>query len=399
MGWHSQENADSLTHLLWSDNVYIISKTKEEFNTMWQSLTATLQQNGLEWKSGSLMFLECGLKPIEFEEASWPLGHCNSKEHEFTKVPHLPSLGSCISPDGSDYEAVKMALRKATSCFWSQKSMLLSKHVTRKEKFAHYVKHVIPVLVHSSAMWTWSKHLCGSLNAWENDILRKMCFIKRTEGEEWVAWIRRHTRAARKTFYGCGYLSITERCLKNMLSLARKSSVYNVAPARRLLSEALQWRDEVSWHHLRVSAQYVDAANSLQWKHRTCGVRSRQWDSIFVHVFGNQWRQAILSGTFKDIAQQLIDGALLWAGTANPRHIREAQKQKEKDSKANALCLDDKIPREIPPLPDYKWNTAPATTTLTVFGDNDTVISWLNGTRSVALEYQPFVKKHLSTLR
>ena len=46
------------THAVWSENIFIVGKNREEVRLMMKSLTRVLVSNGLEWKPGSLAYLQ-----------------------------------------------------------------------------------------------------------------------------------------------------------------------------------------------------------------------------------------------------------------------------------------------------------------------------------------------------
>ena len=48
------------THLIWSDNIYVIGKKLSEFKAMMETLTEVLEANGLTWKENSLFYVEGG---------------------------------------------------------------------------------------------------------------------------------------------------------------------------------------------------------------------------------------------------------------------------------------------------------------------------------------------------
>ena len=62
-----------LTHLVWSDNIYVIGKNLSEFKAMMETLTEVLEPNGLTWKENPLFCVEGGNLEDNTDLGEWKL--------------------------------------------------------------------------------------------------------------------------------------------------------------------------------------------------------------------------------------------------------------------------------------------------------------------------------------
>ena len=137
---------------------------------------------------------------------------------------------------------------KAHRAFWAEKSLCCNKFVSIYTRFKRYVTKIMPRLLHGSSSWAWSQSLYQKLTTWENRCLRNMLGAKRKEGETWVPWIRRTTRAALRLFVSMGFEPSIVRVLKAIHELASKLKTRVPTPcAVGFLADTIPWKDTKRW--------------------------------------------------------------------------------------------------------------------------------------------------------
>ena len=153
----------------------------------------------------------------------------------------------------------------------------------------------------------------------------------------------------------------------------------------------MAWKDGNHWHWLSVSAEHVDGSNEFGYRHNTRGRRRWQWDTILCNTLGHCWRDSLATNQvpFKELLISFLDAAFLWTGVDNPQVKRESYAVKK--SKKIVISLDERIPREIPPLPRFRWSRPDYGVSLSMFGDSLVVCGWLNGHRRVAPSFSECV--------
>ena len=132
-------------------------------------------------------------------------------------VTKMPNLSSVLFVYGGDAASIATALRKATGAYWSQTMCLQSRSASRSLRFKHYLKFVVPILLHGCQTWTCCRKLHNRFQIWENNMLRKMMPIKNIEDEAWQMFFRRHSRYVRNMFMTESYMSMSERVLRAIL--------------------------------------------------------------------------------------------------------------------------------------------------------------------------------------
>ena len=158
----------TVTHAIWSDNIYFVGKNLHEITIMIKSVTELFHHHGLSWKKKSVVWMEAGEIDKLVPLPEFPVPGQEDPSLTMRQVISMDSLGTKIFFDGSDEGAVTEAIRRADNAFWAHKDVFFGKYIAWQAKFRFFETHVIPVLLHSAAIWTWSKHLCSTLNGWEN---------------------------------------------------------------------------------------------------------------------------------------------------------------------------------------------------------------------------------------
>ena len=105
----------TVTHLLWSDNIYIVAKHIGEWQIMFTQLTHLLTSHGLQWKENLVIVLEGG---IVYDECSWTLS--DRPDLLIHRKLELESIGTIIQQDGGDETSISRAFMKINAAFWAQ---------------------------------------------------------------------------------------------------------------------------------------------------------------------------------------------------------------------------------------------------------------------------------------
>ena len=126
--WHESDfginlNGRRYTHLVWADNIWLLSTEPDELQKMVKSMTAVLNANGSEWKCDSLMFMDTAVRQ-ESEEGATLSTMASGLLKNIPRVDGMVVLGAWMDPQGSTASAVGCRLRRASAAFWSQSKSL-----------------------------------------------------------------------------------------------------------------------------------------------------------------------------------------------------------------------------------------------------------------------------------
>ena len=96
-----------LTHVVWADNIWLLSTSIPDVLDMFHELTASLHQVGFEWKSGALEILTNINKPTANPvEVLSAMG-----AHSIPIVDHMNCLGTVLPSDGGSWAAIEAPVR------------------------------------------------------------------------------------------------------------------------------------------------------------------------------------------------------------------------------------------------------------------------------------------------
>ena len=101
----------TVTHLVWSDNIYIVAKNLGEWQVMFENLAHLLLSHGLSWKEKSVIVLEGGTSVCE--EASWTLPAF--PDLKIQKKQFMESIGSVIQFYGGDCKNISNVMKRKCS--------------------------------------------------------------------------------------------------------------------------------------------------------------------------------------------------------------------------------------------------------------------------------------------
>ena len=200
-GWGILLEGRVVTHIVWSDNIFLLGATREQLRGMIQETTNVLNSHGMAWKTSECYFLHVGGCEIVLPE---DVIRCQQygKNFELPRQAHVKALGTVIHQCGRTELAVEEQILKGKRSFYAQQDFFCNARIPASRKFQRYRRDVLPVILNGSETWVWGQALMQRMINIENAFLRHMvkCLRKvHKDGslENWVGWKRRHTRKAR----------------------------------------------------------------------------------------------------------------------------------------------------------------------------------------------------------
>jgi len=392
-----------LTHFVWADNLYFLASSLVNLQVMMQEFTDLLVHAKLSWKSGSLQVMYSGSVPNDccFNLQQDPAMDCGSIAVESVDVMEV--LGAKLSSTGSSITILEHRLSKATSCFYSLGEFFLNRAASLWKKFDEFARRVQPIALYTSEACSWSQTIYNMLLRWENTYLRRICQIKRLNGETFAHYLPRATRTARQWFHHRGFKSVATLMLERQhriigasfqrLSLDLEARLPAGTPnttiveqplalnwrARKpsfsIIALTLLWKSQAWWEWQQALMTTVDAQNELMWRHGRRG-RQVQWEHPLCKVFGNKWMQLAISRGWQDRKAKLVDGAY------GLLHIRPLEQRFAKPilggvGKRGGPPLT-KAPRQVVWEPQ-DWTLSDNFKRLEVCGDSSLIVNWFNG--------------------
>eukprot|EP00974_Lingulodinium_polyedra_P043842 4209520-Lingulodinium_polyedra.AAC.1 len=177
----------TFTHLVWADNLYLLSRDVAVIKRMLQGLTVVLAAWGFQWKPGSLQYLVASGNATETFFVQAP----GERPLQVEPVDQLELLGTMLSGNGSTQVAIEHRLRCASKAFWADAAYLRCREIPLRRRFERYVKRIQPCIVFASGAWAWCQGLVQRLEQGEGMFLRRIGMFRRLADEDSVAHWRR----------------------------------------------------------------------------------------------------------------------------------------------------------------------------------------------------------------
>jgi len=395
-----------LTHFVWADNIYFLASSLVNLQTMMQEFTDLLVHARLAWKSGSLQVIYSGSVPnaccFHLQQNVAADGGCIAVE----SVDVMEVLGANLSSTGSSTTILQHRLSKATSCFYSLGDFFLNRAASLWKKFDEFARRVQPIALYTLEACSWSQTVYNMMLRWENTYLRRMCSIRKHDGEAFADYIPRATRTARKWFHERGFKSIATLMLERQhriigasfqrlsldLSARLPASTDATAiveqplaldwrarkPSFSIIALVLLWKSKAWWEWQQALMTTVDAQNELRWRHGRPG-RQLLWESPLCKIFGSQWMQMAISGGWQDRKTQLVDAAY---GLLSTRPLEQRFGKRSLGGVANRggppPAAFSKAARQVVWEPQ-NWSSHDGSRRLEVCGDSSLIVNWVNG--------------------
>jgi len=379
-----------MTHMIWADNIYLLSSDMAEVAWMAQTLTDQFSNMKLRWKAGSLAHMGTG---ASVGSAAFNVIGSDGP-HQVLSTTCVDVLGCELSASGSSAPMVAARLCKGTAAFWKHKDVLLDRSITLRTRYGEFQKRVLSCALFCSGTWVWDRTLADTICTWENGLLRRMLGSKRRSGENFVDHIRRSTRRALELLVNWGFETAATKVLRNIHRHASsiKGLGCDVAlHSLQLLPQVMRYRNAMWWRACQALAG--ETASSIgEWRHHRCGRIATQWETVLVQVIGQEWVLEASAGTWQQHFQRFRNGAMAWVQRKVPevKYLHQPRPTAPPDGRAR------KRARVLPPL-QIHWQGLTATQ-VWVGGDNDLVIGWLNGTKRAKFDMYRGVARSLLRL-
>ena len=374
-----------LTHIGWSDNVWLFARNETALASMMQALTPVLDHLSLYWKPSSLKVMGPKVLPgqVVFSiSTSRPLGRRRLQDLETSmqafetlpviSVAHMDILGTRQSRLGETCIAVDHRLQKGTAAFWANKDLFMCRSVCLKVRLQELTRRVIPVALFGSGAWVWSRALVLRVRAWERSLLRRVVGIKRKPGELFVDFVKRSTRVSERLSVQHGYRHCLCVLAWNIHSLAGRILQIpgDAPPTLKLAAATVETRHMLQWEFSRALAQIASGSNTPDsFRHAGRGRPRFLWENNFVRVFGADWQSLARMGTWKSTFGTFKDKLFREFGIHHPvkKPLRNAMPDVIRQR-------DDPEPLRIP------WSIAHDGCVRVLFGsDSKVVAKWCAG--------------------
>ena len=111
-----------ITHVIWADSIFLLSKTREEAQEMINDVTDRMKEMGLEWKirnSDGSSALDCmaGGELVE-EEIRLTTRTGEGEEVGFEQKKEIKALEITMGQEGNSYKCLRFRMRQAERAFW-----------------------------------------------------------------------------------------------------------------------------------------------------------------------------------------------------------------------------------------------------------------------------------------
>ena len=378
--WHSAGlglwlNEELVTHMVWSDNVWLFARDQGQLQRMLPPLTRLLNFYGLSWKAKSLKIYPGGRSFITYPMPTFDF-QVNDEDYHIETYIEGTVLGTETDKDGDTMTAVQRQILRAQSSFFAEKEVLLCRDVPFSKKAAHFSKVVIPVLLHGCGSWTCRQLVLKALKGFEGRCLRLMYNFRKSDNMDWVTWHRLAIGKPRKMFVTLGHKLITVRYMERLLKFA--STLMSAPPSCAplgLIKTILEWRDSVWWKSCQTVAEDMQVRTG--WRHaRPGGLRTR-WDEIFLDTFGEDWRK-VISAKMTPFEWKTLSAQFVVQGHNHCKMELSAPpivQLPDQDFQPPAK----KEKRALPPTWYSESFISNKSFHIEINGDSGSVISWLNG--------------------
>ena len=421
----------TVSHMLWADNIYVLSRSKEEMIRMMTQLTERLHEYGMTWKPNSLAYMAVGIPHSTHHEAfSIKIkleNHPGVTVYVFPRVMEMQILGTLVSDNyRRDFHAdVKHRINIARANFFSEAGFYKSRAIGTKRKLQRYVEKVQSVLVYGLEGCVIDDKTVHDISATEGRFLRMMIHVPplKDRPETKDEYERRRWKDARDRFCSLGFPSAVQITMYNQWLLAKDLVRYSqltsyqrslcqtawVDCRQAMFSLTSTWESE---RDLNIATQkYLRKSRHVTGKRVCRGTRARGargWHRSLELFFGDEW-WLFYDGSYRQFLQyaestcgQRIFNCFYLKWKADPMYVRgqeeekmEAgdreltEKQKEKLAKRMAFINENEV----------LWDEESPGIGLDIQGDSKLIVSWVNGRwRCTNRKYQKRVDQIVSTL-
>lgn len=204
----------------WADNLFWPAANIETGLTMLTEITQILHSWGLEWKHDSLMLTggyngRSNHMIVTGQEITTITVHYTT--YHLKHNDHMHVLGNSLTTNTTGM--VRYRLLQGSRTAWDINDSLTCREVPSREKWKAYMAQPRKSARYGAGGWTWSQRTWSAVHLWENFWIRKLHRVAWEPGEEYGAWVRRHTLAAQEKMMRNQYKTMTEAALEQQLHL------------------------------------------------------------------------------------------------------------------------------------------------------------------------------------
>ena len=284
--WLSELNR-TITHTIWADNIYLFGSSITMIESMLDTLRQTLYKWKLLWKPSSLACLPNAAARVQNDRSGLIL-QAVTGQYEQLRCPvvsEIIALGVCLDDSGSAGCSVRYRLSMASKHWQARRKQLCCKKAPLRARIARFYQTVVRTLLYGSGGWTPSVGLFEILRCFELRCLRAILARPRADDETYITWAQRSNAVLKTHLCAIGQESVCSLWLKSFHGWA--GHVMRI-PSSFDLHWVARWRTTQWWLTLQAVA-LTSSDNS--WRHFRPGTYSR-WDSLLVHVHGEDWADA-----------------------------------------------------------------------------------------------------------
>lgn len=162
-----------MSHVFWSDNIWLVGKDNNEVLVMVQSLIHLMHYYGVKWKDGITKIMCSGGYDISEE---LPLKvDTNGNVMEILWKSKTNILDTCVDDTGDTNVMVEAQINKATGVFYKDAELYFCQDISFSKRVGHYPKHVLPVALHDCGFWICKQGTLIMLHGFETRMLKLMC--------------------------------------------------------------------------------------------------------------------------------------------------------------------------------------------------------------------------------
>ena len=194
-----------ITHIVWADNIFLLSTEISHIQIMSQELALALHEYKFRLKPSSLQILTDSDVEVKVTAPS-------DEPLTFSKVSQLEALGCILDMKGSTAESFQHRLAKGESCCRAQMKTLTG--IGRvASKLAGWHAGPAASVLHCSSTWHVTKNLLVTLKRWEFNHLRKVFRLRRRQDEGQMEYNRRTSKRISEWSRGSRFKLLHHRVL------------------------------------------------------------------------------------------------------------------------------------------------------------------------------------------
>ncbi len=444
------EHRSVVNHFIWADNVYLVSRSREELTRMVRDLTLPLYNFSMRWKPTSLKYMVCGAPAILDEDGNIPRSMdlkipifsdaCDGRnvvqqidELCYRRVVSMDVLGTQLHSEYncSVHRDVSFRLDCARRAFYSQAGYFRSHCIPLKDKLRRYQDRVQSLALYGMETTTADSYTLSFLHSFEGKCLKMMISSRKGPTETEQAYQQRRYHVARERFLKAGYSSLVQRYLILHWNFAKDIACF----AKGMIVEKVidLKATERTWRDSRMAClcfgPYTDRTRTLMsetmrhfgnwseassYKRRCRGTESigqRSWQYTLAEFFGDDWWIHFAGSQlgFMQYVTHLCTQSMLQCfqevstcgPVGLPAYLAPSEHGEIQVSTDDSPMAAEKLAKRIAlhNMKATRWNLEAPGIPLEVVGDSLLVVSWATGRwRADNKSYADRISKIINTL-